>query len=133
MFTNRRSRRRLRVYAFALSEQSRRNDPGVVEYQDFVTTEKVRKLRKMGVRKTAAPTVKQQHSGCGAVCQRSLGNLLLWEVVIEIFNAHSELSVPHVQKSRKIPELGAERIRMGNRAVNAKCQEFLDGIAISDR
>src|SRR5579863_3937285 len=133
MFTNSRSRWRLREYAFALSEQSRRNDSGVVEYQEFVTAKQVRKLRKMGVCKTTTPTVKQQHSGCGAVCQRTLGNLLFWEVVIEIFNAHSELSVPHVQKSRKIPELGAERIRMRNRVVNAKCQEFLDGIAISDR
>lgn len=71
-----------------LAKHARRNDTGVVEYQQIAGVELVQHVHKLTMAQGAALTIELQQAAGGTLCHRIAGNQLVWQIKMKIGYLH---------------------------------------------
>jgi hypothetical protein len=82
------ARRRLRVNSGSTAEEARWNDPRIVQDDQFVSVEKVRKIAKDTIRVLARMPIQEEKSRRGTIRERTLRNPFRGQLVVEFVETH---------------------------------------------
>jgi hypothetical protein len=81
-------RRRLRVNAGSTTEEACWNHSGIVQDDQFVSVEKVRKIAKGTIRVLARMPIQEEKSRRGTIRERTLSNPFRGQLVVEFVETH---------------------------------------------
>jgi hypothetical protein len=78
------------VDTYTATEQTSRNDAGVVEDQELIATEEIGEFSEKAVLPGTASATEREKAGRIPLIKRPLGNLFARQTVIELFEKHCE-------------------------------------------
>jgi len=76
--------------AHSLAKPARRDDPGIVQDEEFIAAQERWKISKWMILISAALAIEAEQARGVPAVQRSLGDLSLGKVVVELFEKHPE-------------------------------------------
>ena len=96
-----------------MAEKPRRQDTAVVQHQQIIGAEKLRKIPKAAVFPSIAVAIYVQHARVRAIREWMLGNQLFGKVVLEVGNQHRSIMTERTSGSSGLAALprGDDAIR----------------------
>ena len=78
----------MRARVFAVAVKTGRQDAGVVENNEIAGAQQIREIAEEAIRVLATGSLKMQHAGAVAGCERLLGNEFFGEMKVEVGDQH---------------------------------------------
>src|SRR5947209_6014994 len=93
-----------------MSEEARGNNAGIVEDKEFVAAKERGEFEEGVIFKFAGDSIQQEETGLFAAGQRSLRDLVMWEIVVQFVETHREhKSIRRSSRSENLGSTNAER------------------------